>query len=185
VDSVTDPGASDRTKGGPLDFDEVFKLHLGYVMHSLRRLGVRESDLEDLAHDVFVIVHRKASDFDPARPIKPWLFGIAVRTASEHRRKASVRREMIGHTDEPVEPSPDAERIVEEKQKRELVVRALESVDESRLPVLVMHDIDGFGMPEVVEALGIPLNTGYSRLRLARAEFALAVSRLRKRGGTP
>lgn len=181
---MTDRPPSDRTADGHLDFDGVFKLHLGYVIHSLRRLGVRESDLEDLAHDVFVIVHRKANDFDPSRPVKPWLFGIAVRTASEHRRKASVRREMIGFTEEPVESSLDAERVIEEKQKRELVVRALESVEESRLPVLVMHDIDGFGMPEVAEALGIPLNTGYSRLRLARAEFAQAVARLRKKGGS-
>lgn len=180
---MTERPPDDRTTSGHFDFDEVFKLNLGYVIHSLRRLGVREADLEDLAHDVFVIVHRKSTDYDPSRPIKPWLFGIAVRTASEHRRRASVRRETLGHTVESPDPSLDAVTRIEERQKRELVLSALESVDESRRPVLVMHDIDGFGMKEIVEALAIPLNTGYSRLRLARTEFAAAVARLRKRGG--
>jgi RNA polymerase sigma-70 factor (ECF subfamily) len=41
-----------------------------------------------------------------------------------------------------------------------------------------MHDLDEVGMPEVAETLGIPLNTGYSRLRLARKELAEAVRRL-------
>ena len=181
---MTGSPKDDRKESGALVVGEVFKQHLGYVMHSLRRLGVRESDLEDLAHDVFVIVHRKAADFDPARPVKPWLFGIAVRSASEHRRKASVRREMVGLTDEPAASSLAADDSLYEKQKRELVVRALSAVDESRLPVLVMHDIDGFGMPEIAEALDIPLNTGYSRLRLARKEFADAVAREKKKGGS-
>ena len=36
--------------------------------------------------------------------------------------------------------------------------------------------------PEIAAALGIPLNTGYTRLRLARSDFAAAVARLRRRG---
>ena len=38
-------------------------------------------------------------------------------------------------------------------------------------------------MPDIAAALGIPLNTGYSRLRLGRADFVAAVARLRARGG--
>ena len=41
-------------------------------------------------------------------------------------------------------------------------------------------------MPVIAEALAIPLNTAYSRLRLARRDFADAVTRLQKRrGGRP
>jgi RNA polymerase sigma-70 factor (ECF subfamily) len=46
-----------------------------------------------------------------------------------------------------------------------------------------MHDLEGFAMPEIAHALGIPLNTGYSRLRLAREELADAVRRLRREAG--
>ncbi len=60
-----------------------------------------------------------------------------------------------------------------------------ESEAESRRAVFVMHELDGISMPDIVQALEIPLNTGYSRLRLARGEFTAAVQRLRpKRGPT-
>ena len=45
-----------------------------------------------------------------------------------------------------------------------------------------MHDIDGHVMPDIAAALGVPLNTAYSRLRLARADFAAAVQRVQGGG---
>src|SRR5688500_13501181 len=61
---------------------EAFERGFPYVHKSLRRLGVRDADLEDLAHDVFVVAHRQLERYDPERPLLPWLFGIAVRVAS-------------------------------------------------------------------------------------------------------
>ncbi|HEX2671205.1 MAG TPA: sigma-70 region 4 domain-containing protein [Polyangiaceae bacterium] len=46
-----------------------------------------------------------------------------------------------------------------------------------------MHEIDGCPIPEVADALGIPLNTAYSRLRLARQDFADGLRRERLRRG--
>jgi DNA-directed RNA polymerase specialized sigma24 family protein len=40
-------------------------------------------------------------------------------------------------------------------------------------------------MKEIARSLGIPLFTGYSRLRAARKEFAAAVHRLRSARGEP
>lgn len=180
---MTDSLNESLTHNAPLDFDDVFRAHFGYVWNSLRRLGVRTADLEDLTHDVFVTFHRKQDQFDTARPLKPWLFGIAANTASDYRRKASNRRERIDDTVEAVESGPGADEVLEQRQRQELVNEAIASIDESRVAVFLMHDADGVPMPDVAVALGIPLNTGYSRLRLAREDFAAAVRRLRARRG--
>lgn len=182
---MTESPPNDRDPAGPLVFDEVFRSHFRYVWNSLRRLGVRPADLEDLTHDVFVIVHRKGDQYDPERPLKPWLFAIAANCASDYRRKASHRREFARDDIEMVDPTPSTLETLESKERRLLVERALASVDESRLDVFVMHELDQVPMPEVALALGIPLNTGYSRLRLARADFAAAIKRLRAKEGTP
>ena len=64
-------------------------------------------------------------------------------------------------------------------------MRALDLLDFDRRVVLVMHDLDEVSMPEIASALDIPLNTAYSRLRLARADVLAAVRRLSEPEGTP
>jgi RNA polymerase sigma-70 factor (ECF subfamily) len=46
-----------------------------------------------------------------------------------------------------------------------------------------LHDVEGHSIPDVASTLGIPLNTAYSRLRLAREQFAKSMQRLRSRQG--
>ena len=57
-------------------------------------------------------------------------------------------------------------------QARERLRCALAQVELHRRAVLILKDIDGQSIPEIAHALGIPLNTAYSRLRLARADLA-------------
>lgn len=59
----------------------------------------------------------------------------------------------------------------------------LQSLELERRAVFVMHEIDGSPMPEIADALGIPLNTAYSRLRLARTQFTDTLRRERLRQG--
>jgi RNA polymerase sigma-70 factor (ECF subfamily) len=157
----------------------VFREQASYVWHTLRRMGVRAADLEDVTHEVFLVVHKLLPSFDPTRPLKPWLYGIAWRVAMRHKRRAVHRREVPGDGWEaaaPSEDSPDA--LTQANTRRDWVQRALAEVHESRRDVLVLHDLDGVSMPDIVAALGIPLNTGYSRLRLARKELQAALRAL-------
>jgi RNA polymerase sigma-70 factor (ECF subfamily) len=164
---------------GP-DFHELFATYAPYVWNVLRRLGAAPSDLEDWTHDVFVQVHGHLHEYDPSRPIRPWLFGFAFRVASQHRRRAYRRHETSGASHEGVDAAalPDA-RVAAEEDKQ-LVLAALQSVDFDRRAVFALYEIDEVPMEEIARTLGIPLNTAYSRLRVARTEFAAAVKRLRR-----
>lgn len=44
-------------------FERVFQQHAPYVWRALRRLGVAESDADDVCQDVFIVVHRKLGTF--------------------------------------------------------------------------------------------------------------------------
>src|SRR4051794_28713831 len=80
---------------------ELFAAHGNYVWNALRRLGVRHADLEDLTHDTFVAVYKNWSSFDHRRAVRPWLFGFALRVASDHRRLARHRLEVSDPDHEP------------------------------------------------------------------------------------
>ena len=170
-------------EGAPPDFRAVFQNESGYVWHTLRRLGVRDADLEDLTHDVLLTVYRKLGDYDPSRPLRPWLFGIALRVASRYRQLARHRREVYDSDAEPVDQAPAADVRMEAREQSQLVVEALDLLSIERKAVFVLHDIDECGMPEIARTLEVPLNTAYSRLRLARADFKKAIERLRLRKG--
>lgn len=163
-------------------FAEVFDAEFGYVWKTLRRLGVSEADAQDQTQEVFVVVHELLGDYDPARPLRPWLFGIAYRIACRYRALARHRRELpTDATPEALDPAPMPDEAIAEEQARERLLRALAGVELGRRAVFVMSVLDERPMPEVAEALGIPLNTAYSRLRLAREDLEAALKRLRAR----
>jgi len=158
----------------------IFDEHFDYVWNALRRLGVRESDLEDLSHEVFLKVHTRLDDYDACRPLRPWLFGFAYRVASDHRRLARHRLEVLGAPVEAVDPVRPADERIQANEEQALVDTALAEMDFNRRAVLIMHDVEELPVPAIARELGVPVNTAYSRLRLARAELAAAVERLRK-----
>jgi RNA polymerase sigma-70 factor (ECF subfamily) len=165
--------------GRPPDFPSIYRSEFPYVWKTLRRLGAPPQDLEDLVHDLFVVVHRHLSDFDPDRPLRPWLFGIAVRVVADFRRSPRSAREMLGETAEPVDPAPSPHERVEGTEARAVLMKALDGLDLDRRAVFVMHELDEIPVPEVANTLAIPLNTAYSRLRLARVDVAAAIQRFR------
>jgi RNA polymerase sigma-70 factor (ECF subfamily) len=161
------------------DFQAVYRAEFSYVWKTLRRLGAPPRDLDDLTHDLFVVVYRRLSDYDATRPLRPWLFGIAVRVMSDYRRSARRIREPLETHAEPPPEAPIAEEATVAAEARSLLIQALDSLDLDRRAVFVMHELDELPIPEVAVSLGIPVNTAYSRLRLARAEIAAFVRRFR------
>jgi RNA polymerase sigma-70 factor (ECF subfamily) len=166
----------------PPDFRRLFDAHFDYVWHVLRRLGVDPNDLEDLTHDVFLTVYRKLDTFDPSRPLRPWLFGFAFRIASDHRRLGRHRRERLGEPPDTRDPAPTALDHAVTDELVGIARSALDALELERRAVFILHELDECPVPEVARTLGSPLNTAYSRLRLARADLRTAVHRLRARG---
>lgn len=164
-------------------FTALFRAEYGYVWGTLRRLGVNERDAEDIAHEIFMRVYDKLDDYDPARPAKPWLFAFTYRAASDYRKAARHRVEVMDEHDAPAS-APTAEQALERMDQSRLVAEALECLDFDRRSVLVAFELDDIPMKAIAETTGVPLFTAYSRLRLARDDFRAAVERLaKKRGG--
>lgn len=156
-------------------FEQLFEEQLTYVWNVLRRLGVREAEREDLVQEVFVRVHKAMPTYDASRPPRPWLFAFAFRVASDHKRLARHRAEVLG--DSPDAPSsakgPDAE--LDATRRRAILHEALEVLDLDKRAVIILHELEDLPIPEVARVLGIPEGTAYTRLRAARGELATSL----------
>ena len=158
-----------------------FQQELAYVYRSFRRLGTAPSEVEDLAQDLFLALRRSWSEYDPSRPLRPYLFGFAFRIAAAHQRKR--KREVAFGIVEVDDAAPGPEEKLQSKQARALVLAALNRIPLPRRAVLVMHELDDVPVAEVAAVLSIPRFTAYSRLRKARRELQAGMRRLLKGAG--
>lgn len=149
-------------------FRELFERESAFVCRSLERLGVRAADVDDVAQELFVSVHGALTTWDDTRPIRPWLFGFATRFAANYRR-------LGWHRGRPFEDLPDSPKVVRRLDAKHRVATALEALDTNMRELVIMHDLEELSAPEIAEVLGIPLNTVYSRLRVARERFRAAL----------
>jgi RNA polymerase sigma-70 factor (ECF subfamily) len=147
----------------------IYAAQLAWVLQTLRRLGVRERDVDDAAHELFVVVHRKLPTFERGRPVRPWLFGIAYRIARDYLRSdRRARLRVVPAPDGEAPAGDDVEAQADARARLERVQRALDSLEYQRRAAFVMHDLDGFSVPEISRVLDVPVNTLYSHIRRAR-----------------
>jgi len=163
-------------------FDAVYTAHVAFVWRIVRTFGVPEAQLEDAVQDVFIVVHRRLAEWEGRAMITTWLFAIARRVASVHRRRADKRTREL-----PVEQLDDeGAQLVDavgadpfselsRAQAAATVMAILERLDEDKRIVFALVELEQLSVPEVARMLELNLNTAYSRLRLARAAFEAAV----------
>jgi len=172
-----DPSYADRAR----QFRLVYDAHVAFVWRNLRRLGVMDRDVEDKCQEVFVVAHRRWEEFiDRGHGPRAWLFQIVLRVASDarrHRRRHPVDPDGGIAQDRQSVEAPQATAVAR-KQALDLLDRALASIDMGRRAVLVLHEIEQMTAPEIARTLELPLNTVYSRLRVARVELDAELARL-------
>lgn len=160
-------------------FEDVYDQHFDLVWRSLRRLGVPASGVDDAAQDVFVVVHRRLAEFEGRSKIETWLFGICLRVARSYRRKAARAAVHDPLPEELVAEQRGPDAVAASRRAWAVVEGFLETLDEDKRAIFVLADLEELTAPEIAAALGIPLNTVYSRLRAARKRFEGVVKRYR------
>lgn len=169
------PASSTSAQARPSSLAEVYRDHADFVIRSTRHLGVPDAHVEDIVHDVFLVVHRRLADFDGRGTMRSWLYGITRRIVMDRQRSFARSRAREAKAPEPsAGPGPE-----EDVARRELAAHAqaaMAELDDDQRLVLVLADVEGLSAPEIAQAHGIKLNTVYSRLRLGRRKFERALA---------
>lgn len=156
--------------------EKAFEQYFTMVWRSLRRLGVHESALDDASQDVFLVLHRRWGDFAGQSSLRTWIYGILLRVASDHTRRARRERARwsaeLPELESPVE-APDS--LYQQREAGQLLRIALAELEENERQMLVLVELEERSVVEAADALQINLNTAYSRLRRARLSFERAL----------
>lgn len=159
----------------------LYQRYFSFVWSCTRRMGVRESELDDVVQDVFIVIHGRLSTLEKPDSIRSWIYGIVRRTASVyHRARRAKMASAEAYNTEPQmqypqQPSPL--ELAEQSAQVRLLWSLLEKLDPSKREVLVLAELDEMTAPEIASVLELPLNTVYSRLRTARQELEAVLVR--------
>jgi len=161
-------------------FRELYDDNVAFVWRALRRLGVSEADTPDAVQEVFLVAHRRLADFEGRSKASTWLFGIAFRVASDRRKRADVRRQVLDDeaVDAATDDGADGRNLDDRLHAAAVLERVLATLPIEQRAVFVLFELEEQTSAEIAEAMGTPLGTVHSRLRLAREAFQAAAARL-------
>jgi RNA polymerase sigma-70 factor (ECF subfamily) len=124
---------------------------------------------------VFLRVFRSLRGWDPSRPLKPWVMGIAVNRCRTWLTQRARRPELVGYLQDTV-AGPDADDSAELLQEIQAALAELRL--EYRTVFVLFHE-QGQTYEDIAVALGRPVGTVKTWLHRARLEI---LERLRRRG---
>src|SRR6185312_6263556 len=95
-------------------------------------------------------------------PVRPWLFAFVFRCASDWRRLARHRVELLGAAVEPAAPTARADDALAHQEDLRLVLDALETMDMDRRAIFILVEIDECPVKDAAQTFGVPLFTARS-----------------------
>jgi len=151
-------------------FHELYRGEFAFVWATAQHFGVPSGAVDDVVQDVFLTAYRRLEQLRFEVSPRAWLFGVTRRVAFRHRRGAARRVRRHEALAELARPAPQAPQ--QRHDDAELLRGLLARLGEGTRAVWEMTELLGMSAPEIASELALPLNTVYSRLRLARRQLA-------------
>ena len=144
----------------------------------------REDEARDAAQEAFIAAFRNIKNFRGDAKVSSWLHRIAVNQCLTTKRRTRTRSEDYlndeAEEDSRVFVAPSRLsplRLTEQKERMEVVRKAVTSLPEELRQVVVMKEFEELTFQEISEILGLPLSTVKSRLYTALKQLRRKLER--------
>lgn len=156
-------------QGEAAAFDELYAALAPALRRYLIALARDGPAADDLLQDTFLQLHRSRRSYNPAQPVRPWVFAVARHVFLMDRR--TRRRKAPPHVDLDAAPEMPVPAEVEALGRDDELRRAVAVLPPARAEALLLHHVWGFTFEEIGKMLGI--RAGAARVRASRAMQAL------------
>jgi RNA polymerase sigma-70 factor (ECF subfamily) len=174
-------------KGDSASFEPLVQKYSPRVFATARRYARRESEVEDIAQEVWLKAFDKLKSFRGAAPFEHWLMRLTVRTCYDFLRGHQRNRELS--FSDLSEPESDwLERFVSAPEAasenaaaaKMLVGRVLERLTPQARLVITLLEIEDRSVKEISKLTGWSVPLVKDRAFRARAEMRKIVSKMAK-----
>jgi len=134
------------------EFERRLGTHMGIVRKVAATYRRTPADRADLTQDILASVWSAWPDFDETRSFSTWMYRIALNVAiSSHRYQRRRRHEPLGDEHDHLQGASDVD--FEERQKADLVARAMQALSDTDRALLLLH-LEGHGHRDIADVLG-------------------------------
>lgn len=155
--------------------EELFRQYNASVARWAARLGGPGFDVHDVVQEVFVIAHRKLTDYSVEARLKVWLFRTTRAVVSQQRRKLKWNRFWHGRPEDLADTLASAKPTpVEDFERREngaMLRRILEGMREDHRTAIILFEVEGLSGDEIADLMGVKSGTVRVWLHRARQVF--------------
>jgi RNA polymerase sigma-70 factor, ECF subfamily len=163
--------------GNKLAMQALFARHRTYVYRWLLRFVSNETLAEDLLSEVFLDVWRQAGRFQRRSSVSTWLISIARHKGLSARRRRTDGAELNEKLEATIaDPANDPEVALQEKDRGELVRRALIRLSPEHRQVIDLVYYHEKSVDDVAQILDVPPATVKTRMFYARKKLAELVN---------
>jgi len=176
------PGALDERR----DPASVYRRHAARVSCWAARLAGPGFDVEDIVHDVFLVVLRRLPEFRGDAQVSTWLHEITIRVVQTHRRRRRRRawlwpfaalRPTEGDVPDIADQDVTPAEALERKQAALRLYRLLEQLDEKYRTAVVLFELEGLPCREIASLTGTTLANTWARVSRGRDQLIEAFAR--------
>jgi RNA polymerase sigma factor (sigma-70 family) len=184
-DDADDLRLMQRVGQGDTDaFEELVEKHQALVAGTVARMLGSNSDVEDIAQQVFIRVWKSARRYVPRAKFTTWLLKITRNLVFNElrrtKRRAQVPLQPEGSGEDPtlkddMNPAPDASLLETELQRT--IEEAILQLPEAQRMALVLRRYEQLSYEQIAEVLGLSVPAVKSVLFRARAELRSRLSK--------
>ncbi len=171
-------------------FGVLVRRYEGELYGYLRRYLGDGNLADDVFQNTFLQVYTKSGQYEPGRPVRPWLYTIATNQAIDALRRQG-RHQAVSLDQEREETAaaelpqllgllesrgPGPLEQLQGEERRQLVRASVERLPDFLRQVVVLAYYQGLKYRDIAEILGIPVGTVKSRLHSALVKLQEAWS---------
>lgn len=160
----------DSTAKPPEELEELFRRQRNSLFNMIARLIGSYDDAHDVLQETFLRALQGWGQFRGLADPKTWLYRIAINCSYTHLKKAHSHTHAVSSESTPAVPAlePESERALLEKERAQLIERALHSMKPDLRSVILLRDVEDLSYAEIAAILGRSPGTVASRLNRAR-----------------
>jgi RNA polymerase sigma-70 factor (ECF subfamily) len=178
---MSDPAEADLIarcqQGDERAFGELVDRYKDLVFGLIARSSVGLSEVEDLAQEVFLKIHRGLPYFRGEARLTTWIFRIVLNLLSQEGQKRRASREVALDPELPSHQPRSIDRAASDLELRDRLEKAMTMLPPNYRLLIAGHYLQDVKYEDLAEALDIPVGTVKTHLHRAKRQLRELLSK--------